>query len=347
MMNGGTTPALVQVAGTAADDTGGATAEPSVATPTKEGLPRGVDAYASAYDVPPLPPVMGALRDSDTVRLDEISRLQERLSAAEHANSGRTTRRSALQSISLGATSEAVGLLLHSASGGGGESGGETPLEAVVAERDQLMACVVASFVGPRRQTETIAAVAKRFAAGGKLTLAVPLLFLIGRGVSACELLQRSGWWEHAANLAKASLPPSDRAVILGRWADALLARGDVHRAIEILLSLGRVQEVAERLLEIGAFDKAALLLCSLREAHEARRGELASFAFRGAARVLLEYAAFLTRLSLHSLAVRYTSLARATADTVQGGDEALTEIEAAQLVVQLARLQERREQHQ
>lgn len=44
---------------------------------------------------------------------------------------------------------------------------------------------------------------------------------------------------------------------------------------------------------------------------------------------VLLEYAAFLTRLSLHSLAVRYTSLARATADTVQGGDEALTEIEA------------------
>ena len=42
--------------------TGGATAEPSVASPTKEGLPRGVDAYALAYDVPPLPPVMGALR---------------------------------------------------------------------------------------------------------------------------------------------------------------------------------------------------------------------------------------------------------------------------------------------
>lgn len=66
---------------------------------------------------------------------------------------------------------------------------------------------------------------------------------------------------------------------------DRLCADWQVHRAIEILLSLGRVQEVAERLLEIGAFDKAALLLCSLREAHEARRGELASFAFRGAAR--------------------------------------------------------------
>ena len=39
---------------------------------------------------------------------------------------------------------------------------------------------------------------------------------------------------------------------------------------------------------------------CALREAHEARRGELAGFAFRGAARVLLEYAAFLSRLRLH-----------------------------------------------
>ena len=71
------------------------------------------------------------------------------------------------------------------------------------------------------------------------------------------------------------------------------------------------------------------------------------TFAFLGAARVLLEYAAFLSRLGLAPLAVSYTALARATADTAcaAGGDEALTEIEAAHLVLQLARLQERKEQ--
>ena len=145
------------------------------------------------------------------------------------------------------------------------------------------------------------------------------------------------------------SLAASERNVVLGKWVDHLVGRGDHHRAVEVLLSLGKVQEVAERLLELRAFDKAALLLCALREAHESRRGEVASFAFRGAARVLLEYAAFLSRISLNSLAVRYTSLACATADSVASlaaagaaeADDALTEIEAAQLVVQLARLQE------
>ena len=83
-------------------------------------------------------------------------------------------------------------------------------------------------------------------------------------------------------------------------------------------------------------------------EAHEARRGALTGFAFRGAARVLLEYAAFLSRLGLNTLAVKYTALASETAESVVVGggtaDEALTELEAAQLVVQLARLQERKE---
>ena len=135
---------------------------------------------------------------------------------------------------------------------------------------------------------------------------------------------------------------------MLGKWAEHLVARGEAQRAIEILLSLGRVQEVAERLLELCAYDKAALLLCALREAHEARRGALTGFAFRGAARVLLEYAAFLSRLGLNTLAVKYTALASETAESVVVGggtaDEALTELEAAQLVVQLARLQERKE---
>lgn len=117
----------------------------------------------------------------------------------------------------------------------------------------------------------------------------MPLLFLIGRGADACERLQKQGRWEHAAKLAKASLPPADRGVVLGRWAEHLHNKGEATRAIEVWLSLGKVQEVAERLLEAGRFDTAALLLCALREAHEARRGALAGFAFRGAARVLLE----------------------------------------------------------
>ena len=95
-------------------------------------------------------------------------------------------------------------------------------------------------------------------------------------------------------------------------------------------------------------FPVAALLLCALREAHESRRGALAGFAFRGAARVLLEYAAFLSRLNLHALAVKYTALASETAESLAAGggaaDDALTELEAAQLVVTLARLQERSE---
>lgn len=266
------------------------------------------------------------------------------------------TRRGALASVSLGAHSQAVALLLGSggaAAGGGGDgerADGERA--ALESERDWMMGCVVAGFVSADMQAAAIAAVAERFVAGGKLNLAVPLLFLIGRGGEACARLQRAGRWEYAATLAKASLPPTERGVVLAQWAEHLLVRGDVHRAIELLLSLGRVQEVAERLLEVSAFDKAALLLCALREAHETRRGDVAGFAFRGAARVLLEYAAFLSRLSLNGLAVRYTGLACATAESVAasgagGRDDVLTEIEAAQLVVQLAKLQERREQQQ
>ena len=101
--------------------------------------------------------------------------------------------------------------------------------------------------------------------------------------------------------------------------------------------------------MERSGYDKAALLLCALREAHASRRGDVAGFAFRGANRVLLEYAAFLSRLGLHALAVRYTALASETAEGVgvrgAPADEALTEGEAAQLVVQLGKLQERREQ--
>ena len=296
-----------------------------------------------------LPHVFGALRDADTLRNAELSRLAQRVSPA-YTTGRHVAQQGAFDSIGLGARAQAVALLL-----GTTEPAGGTPyqqpqqLPTPENERDWLMACVVAGFCDPAMQASTMAAVADRFCAAGKLQIGVPLLFLIGRGVDACARLQASGRWEAAATLAKASLPASERNVVLGKWVDHLVTRGDQHRAVEVLLSLGKVQEVAERLLELRAFDKAALLLCALREAHENRRGEVASFAFRGAARVLLEYAAFLSRISLNQLAVRYTSLACATADSVaslaESGaaevDDALTEIEAAQLVVQLARLQE------
>jgi len=245
--------------------------------------------------------------------------------------------------------------------GGGGYregGGGNAKAEAAESETDLLMGCVVASFCGARTQTAALAAAAECFTRSGKLSQAVPLLFLIGRGRDACRLLQGAGQWERAAVLAKASLPATERGAILFRWAEHLHARGDTQRSIEVLISLGRVQEVAERLLEAAAYDKAALLILSLREAYEARRGEIAGFAFRGAARVLLEYAAFLSRLSLHTYAIGYTSLACATADlfaktaasgsglgscgasSASASDALLTEIEAAQLVQQLSRLQ-------
>ena len=235
------------------------------------------------------------------------------------------------------------------ASGGAPGTTPPLPPPSPEAERDWMLGCVVAGFCDAEVQKQAIVAVADRFTQLGKLSLAVPLLFLIGLGAEACTRLQAAGRWEYAATLAKASLPPSERSAVLGKWAEHLMHRGEQHRAIEVLLSLGKVQEAAERLIETSAFDKAALLLCALREAHEARRGALSGFAFRGAARVLLEYAAFLTRLGLHALAVRYTALASETAEQPsvaggQGKDEPLTELEAAQLVVQLAKLQERNE---
>jgi hypothetical protein len=336
----------------AAVDTTALTSEPlqsasSCSTPTGEvQATTGVDGEsgASVHPAVPatadlLPHVYGSLRDSETVRNDELARMAERL-APSRVPSREVARRSALQSVSLDARSQAVSLLLGTPT----DKPQEQP--SVEMERDWMMGCLVAGFCDPGTQAAAIVAVADRFTAAGKLSLAVPMLFLIGRGADACRRLQEHGRWEYAATLAKTSLPAAERSGVLTRWADHLLCRGEQHRAIEVLLSLGRVQDVSERLLETAAFDKAALLLCALREAHEARRGALAGFSFRGAARVLL------SRISLNDLAEHYTRLACTTKDAppvASGGEaeEALSKSEAAQLVVQLARLQERREMQQ
>ena len=296
------------------------------------------------FEPPLLPPIYGALREPVEVRTAELERLDERM-APSRAPPADGCRRGAFHAISLDAKLPAISLLLTA---GGGSAASEASMET---ERDLLLACLVAGFVSPQMQVAAITSSADRLCAAGKLPLAVPLLFLIGKGAEACERLQRAGRWEHAATLAKASLPASERDTVLGKWAEHLLASGEHQRGIEVLLSLGRVQEVAERLLEQSAFDKAALLLCALREPHPARRGTPNGFAFRGAARVVLEYAAFLSRLNLHALSARYCALASTASDAVGSAgleDEVLmAPVEAQQLVVQLARLQERREEPQ
>lgn len=89
-----------------------------------------------------------------------------------------------------------------------------------------------------------------------------------------------------------------------------------------------------ERLLELADYDAAALLLLAVREAHaRTRPAAAAPWAWHAAARVFLEYAAFLTRLQLPALASHYCALA--------ASDDAMDEAEAAQLVTQLARLQD------
>jgi WD40 repeat protein len=346
--------------------------------PSEGGQGAGVAAGAApsddrGFEPPHLPPIYGALREPAEVRTAELDRLEERM-APSRAPPADGCRRGAFHAISLDAKLPAISLLLTA---GGGSDASEASMET---ERDLLLACLVAGFVSPQMQVAAItsdgtliasdglegllmnsnclphqvAAItssADRLCAAGKLPLAVPLLFLIGRGAEACERLQRAGRWEHAATLAKASLPASERDTVLGKWAEHLLASGEHQRGIEVLLSLGRVQEVAERLLEQSAFDKAALLLCALREPHPARRGTPNGFAFRGAARVVLEYAAFLSRLNLHALSARYCELASTASDAVGSAgfeDEVLmAPVEAQQLVVQLARLQERREEPQ
>ena len=82
-------------------------------------------------------------------------------------------------------------------------------------------------------------------------------------------------------------------------------------------------------------------LVCAVRDAHAAARpGE--PFRFRGAARAFLEYAAYLTRLGLDDLAAHHTDLAAAAGD--DGTAEQMSREEAAQVVQQMARLQETQE---
>ena len=110
-----------------------------------------------------------------------------------------------------------------------------------------------------------------------------------------------------------------------------------------------------ERLLELADYDAAALLLLAVREAHaRTRPAAAAPWAWHAAARVFLEYAAFLSRLQLPHLAAYYCDRAasaevpRRPSDARQSQGEAAPDAalgmngaEAAQLVQQLARLQE------
>ena len=101
-----------------------------------------------------------------------------------------------------------------------------------------------------------------------------------------------------------------------------------------------------ERLLEIGDYDAAALLLLALRETDaRARSATAAPWAYHAASRVFLEYAALLTRLQLPDLARHYCALAAsddaAAAPRGKAPPAAMDAAEAAQLVQQLARLQE------
>ena len=259
----------------------------------------------------------------------ELCRLSERLAPSREAGDEQM-RRGARQALCLSAPLRASSIFLG-ASGDG-------------CEREWLMGCLAAGAVSAAHQRAALLAVADKLCESNQLGQAVPLLFLAGRGDDACVRLQRAGQWAQAATLAKASLPPKERGAVLSRWAEHLHARGETGRAIEILISLGRVQEVTERLLEGGEYETAALLLRALREAHEARRGGAERFAFRGAARVLLEYAGFLSRLDLAELSSTYCELATETSDSV-GGDEALSRSEAGSLAAQLARLQQRKEE--
>ena len=74
--------------------------------------------------------------------------------------------------------------------------------------------------------------------------IAIPLLCLIGAGEEACSHLQARSRWEQAASLAKTALEPRARERVLRRWASHLHSRGDSARSIEILLSLGLMDEV-------------------------------------------------------------------------------------------------------
>ena len=94
---------------------------------------------------------------------------------------------------------------------------------SVEAERDLTLACLVAGVVSPQVSTHqhtvpfltplaralpntpcsgvvspqaqeaTVRAVCGRLCAAGRLAAAAPMLFLIGRGVEACERLQAAG----------------------------------------------------------------------------------------------------------------------------------------------------------
>ena len=240
-----------------------------------------------------LPHVFGALRDADTLRNAELSRLAQRVSPA-YTTGRHVAQQGAFDSIGLGARAQAVALLL-----GTTEPAGGTPyqqpqqLPTPENERDWLMACVVAGFCDPAMQASTMAAVADRFCAAGKLQIGVPLLFLIGRGVDACAAA--SFRQLEAGTLAKASLPASERNVVLGKWVDHLVTRGDQHRAVESSCPSGRCKG-SRAPLELRAFVEADSSLCARGGAGH-RRGEVELRFPRGCARAA-RVRGFLSRIS-------------------------------------------------
>jgi len=62
--------------------------------------------------------------------------------------------------------------------------------------------------------------VATNFIAANKLDEGVQLLCAIGRSADACRYLQAEGRWKDAAWLAKVSLPETEAADVLKRYAD-------------------------------------------------------------------------------------------------------------------------------
>jgi len=333
------------------------------------------EAMAAACGCEPLPASYGLLRPAGAVRVDRLERLAEQLAthpdlygmqaAAAVAGSGggggggggdaskeyESARRGALQSVLFGAEERRRGIALLLSS----------QLEGAAATQDWLMACLVAGFVSPDAQRETVAAAVERLMRADQLELAIPLLCLIGEGEDACSRLQQRGRWEQAAALAKTALDGGARARVLRRWAEQLHTRGETARSVEVLLSLGETQAVIERLLEAADYDAAALLLLALREADaraQRSRGVVSPepWAHPSAQRVWLEYAAFVSRLQLPWLSAHYCVLAASSSavprrpnDTRQADEAAagatdgatMNAAEAAQLVQQLARLQE------
>mmetsp|Transcript_31465 Transcript_31465/g.54552 ORF Transcript_31465/g.54552 Transcript_31465/m.54552 type:complete len:1024 (-) Transcript_31465:20-3091(-) len=107
-------------------------------------------------------------------------------------------------------------------------------------------ACTIAASVSPAVYNDTLLQGSKLLEEEGMFEEASELLFLTGKGLEACLVLQNAGLWSHAS---KSKIGSEELSLINMRWAYNLMKQGRTSLSLEVALSslhLNRVIQILE-----------------------------------------------------------------------------------------------------